>query len=66
MTKMMRRAAAVMRTWPGALRWLVAGLIPIAFVFLAMRLAWHRPLPGTRARQCGPRQDHDTGRLRIG
>jgi hypothetical protein len=37
---MMRRAAAVMRTWPRPLRWLVAELIPFGSVFFGMLLTW--------------------------
>lgn len=36
--KMMRRAAGVMRAWPRALRWLVAGLIPFGCFFIGMFL----------------------------
>jgi hypothetical protein len=35
---MMRRAAAVIRAWPRALRWLVAELIPFGCLFLGLLL----------------------------
>ena len=37
---MMRRAAAAMRAWPPALRWLVAELIPLGCVCVGMLLIW--------------------------
>lgn len=36
----MVRAAAVMRDWPRALRWLAAELIPFGCVFVGMVLTW--------------------------